>query len=119
MSLLANTLAVQDIYASESEKIRMAFARSHDGEAAICQRSALVDSVIRQLWNSEPGAESAHLCVAAIGGYGRGTLFPGSDVDLLFILTGPLSRRSDHDSPRIARPYASTGCRTQPRGCRS
>ncbi len=85
MSLLANTLAVQDIYASESEKIRIAFARSHDGEAAICQRSALVDSVIRQLWNSEPGAESAHLCVAAIGGYGRGTLFPGSDVDLLFI----------------------------------
>ena len=49
MSLLVNTLAVQDIYASESEKIRIAFARSHNGEAAIRQRSALVDSVILQL----------------------------------------------------------------------
>ncbi len=85
MSLLANTLAVQDIYASESEKIRTAFACSHDGEAAIRQRSALVDSVILQLWNSAQGTESTHLCVAAIGGYGRSTLFPGSDVDLLFV----------------------------------
>ncbi len=85
MSLLSTALALQDIYASELEKIRIAFARAHDGEAAIRQRSALVDSVILQLWNSEPGAESAHLCVAAIGGYGRGTLFPGSDVDLLFV----------------------------------
>ena len=85
MSLLANTLAAQDIYASESEKIRIAFAHSHDGEAAIGQRSGLVDSVILQLWNCEAGTESAHLCVAAIGGYGRSTLFPGSDVDVLFI----------------------------------
>src|SRR6185437_1659502 len=85
MSLLANALAVQDIYTSESEKIRIAFARLHDGEAAIRQRSALVDTLILQLWNSEPGAETAHLCVAPIGGYGRSTLFPGSDVDLLFI----------------------------------
>ena len=85
MSLLANALAVQEVYTSESEKIRHAFGCSHGGEAAILQRSALVDSVILQVWNSEPGAESAHLCVAAIGGYGTRTLFPCSDVDLLFI----------------------------------
>ncbi|MGE5725120.1 MAG: hypothetical protein ACM34G_08100, partial [Acidobacteriota bacterium] len=85
MSLLANALAVQDIYASESDRIRIAFACSHDGEAAIRQQSALVDRVILQLWNSAQGAESAHLCVAAIGGYGRSTLFPFSDVDLLFV----------------------------------
>jgi [protein-PII] uridylyltransferase len=85
MPLLANALAVQDVYASESEKIRVAFACSYDGEAASRQRSALVDSVILQLWNAEPGADSAPLCVAAIGGYGRGTLFPCSDIDLLFV----------------------------------
>jgi [protein-PII] uridylyltransferase len=44
------------------------------------------DAVLRHLYPADNPSTEERLAVAATGGYGRGTLAPGSDVDLLFLL---------------------------------
>lgn len=51
---------------------------------ALRQHAQLVDGVLREIWRSIDLPASAAL--VAVGGYGRGLLFPHSDVDLLLLL---------------------------------
>jgi [protein-PII] uridylyltransferase len=104
MPLLANSSVSQDAYQKESEQIRERFDRSHNGQAAVRERSDLLDSLIRELWAQSltDSAGQDRICVAALGGYGRWALFPCSDVDVLFLHETALSESAQkHTIPRL------------------
>ena len=63
------------------QEIRDNFFRTRDASAVLADRTALVDSVVRERWEGMP----PELALVAVGGYGRRELFPFSDVDLLIL----------------------------------
>jgi [protein-PII] uridylyltransferase len=78
-------------YANESAQIRRNFEQSHHGRAALVQRTSLLDAIAQRLWKEIFSAEiegPEQLCLVAIGGFGRGFLFPHSDIDILFLHDG-------------------------------
>lgn len=66
------------------------FFQKHNALAALRHHAQLVDKVLREIWQANNLPPSSAL--VAVGGYGRGLLFPHSDVDLLILLEAPADR---------------------------
>ena len=75
--LVAGQASLREAYLADSEPLSL-----------LQGRSALTDAVIADLWD-ELGIPDA-LAMVAVGGYGRGELYPASDVDLLVLLSNNL-----------------------------
>ena len=72
----------------ESARIQREFEASGDGRAAVAQRTRLVEDILLRLWRdivSADDSKPANFALVATGGFGRGWLFPYSDIDLLFL----------------------------------
>ncbi|HYU44710.1 MAG TPA: [protein-PII] uridylyltransferase [Terriglobales bacterium] len=82
---------LRDLYARESAAIQQEFSVTGEGRAALARRTALVDSMLLRLWSEivSPDPQGPkNFALVATGGFGRGWLFPHSDIDLLFLHAG-------------------------------
>ena len=93
---LTNELQISELRLSElrsslsgeSTRIQREFEASSDGRAAVAQRTRLVEGILARLWRdiiSSDETKPANFALVATGGFGRGWMFPYSDIDLLFL----------------------------------
>ena len=82
---------VRTILSDESARVQRVFEASGDGRAAVGQRTRLIEGILKRLWcdvaipDSSSLETPANFALVATGGFGRGWLFPHSDIDLLFL----------------------------------
>jgi [protein-PII] uridylyltransferase len=66
--------------------LKREFDTGRDTHTLLLGRSWLVDQVLSHAWHLHLGDAAEVLALAAVGGYGRSELMPGSDIDLLLLL---------------------------------
>lgn len=76
--------AARAALARSDAELAVRFDRGEEVDALVAGRAGAVDAAIREAWARCIPAD-AGLSLFAVGGYGRGELFPQSDIDLLVL----------------------------------
>ena len=83
------SIELREHYEAESARLQSDFSATKDGLKYLRDKSALVDSIACRLWAQfcrlRGSSELSQIAFAAVGDFGRRTLFPYSDVDLVFL----------------------------------
>ena len=86
----------RDRWQSERTRLVSAFHSRQDPRTLLKRLAAHADESLIALWRGANLPASA--CLIAVGGYGRGELFPGSDLDLLILIDETLE---DDAKPKL------------------
>jgi [protein-PII] uridylyltransferase len=89
--------AYRDLLHQAHDDLQARFFAEEPVETLVHARAALVDTVLREVWRTQLGADGRSWALVAVGGYGRAELHPASDVDLLVLVPAPV------DAPGRAR----------------
>ena len=82
--MLCDVAALRAEVKANQRQLQEDYERDNDACALLRNRCQQVDTVLQKLWQSLDFPAS--LALAAVGGYGRGELYPASDIDLLILL---------------------------------
>ena len=75
-------LALRQLLGDTERQLADAFRAGEDVDALTHARAAAVERIVAHVWSACVGEQPA-IALFAVGGFGRGELFPFSDVDLL------------------------------------
>jgi [protein-PII] uridylyltransferase len=78
--------ALRDQLRESRESLRDAYLKGKTPNWLLRAHSRLIDRTLQDIWRSH--APAKRMALVATGGYGRGELFPSSDVDVLVLLAG-------------------------------
>jgi [protein-PII] uridylyltransferase len=89
--LQAQIVTWKQTLAAERDRLHQAFLTKASAGDLLRRQSALIDRQLKQVWKTHamPGGTA----LLAVGGYGRGQLFPYSDIDLLLLLPSAADSR--------------------------
>ena len=91
---------VRGTLAGQDAELEARFRRKADIDALLGKRARNADALVRQAWERCLG-DGDGLSLFAIGGYGRGVLYPHSDIDLLVLADEEAQARHAEDLARF------------------
>jgi len=92
---------------SAQKALREAYEASGNARAMLSGRAKLVDGALQKLWQG--AALPDGYALAAVGGYGRGELYPSSDVDVLILAPDEANPDTDPAVERLVGQFWDIG----------
>jgi [protein-PII] uridylyltransferase len=77
--------AYRDVLKKARDVLAERFKNNEDIRKLVCARAWVIDQVLRDAWQRLSLHHFHEVSLIAVGGYGRGELHPGSDIDVLIL----------------------------------